>query len=114
MRLSSSALDKMFSALADPTRRAILSRLAQGESSVGELAAPFDMSLPAVSKHLRVLEGAGLMTREREGRVHRCRLNPESLKDAVEWFSFYRQFWEGQFDALSNYLNEVSEQETSK
>ncbi len=108
MQPSPAALDKTFSALADPTRRAILSRLARGESSVGELAAPFDMSWPAISKHLRVLEGAGLMKREKDGRVHRCRLEPGPMKDAAEWIAFYRQFWEGQLDALADYLNEAS------
>ena len=105
-------LDKTFSALADPTRRAILSRLARGESSVGELAAPFRMSWPAVSKHLRVLEGAGLMKREKDGRVHRCSLDPGPMKEAAEWIAFYRQFREGQFDALTDYLNDVSEKES--
>ncbi len=105
---SSSVLDKTFSALADPTRRAILSRLARGESSAGELAAPFEMSWPAISKHLRVLEDAGLMKRERDGRVHRCRLESAPMKDAAEWIAFYRQFWEEQLDALANFLNDVN------
>lgn len=110
----SGALDKTFSALAHPARRAILSRLAQGESSVGELAAPFRMSLPAVSKHLRVLENAGLLRRERDGRVHRCRLDGAPMKDAAGWLSFYKRFWEGQFDALADYLNEGFEDPSEK
>ncbi len=111
MQPSPAVLNKTFSALADPTRRAILSRLAQGESSVGELAAPFEMSWPAISKHLRVLEDAGLMKRERDGRVHRCRLEPTPMKDAAEWIAFYRRFWEGQLDALANFLENTSDKE---
>ena len=110
MRQASSALDRTFSALSDPTRRAILSRLAGGESSVGELAAPFNMSLPAVSKHLRVLENAGLLRRKKDGRVRRCRLNPEAMKEASDWIAFYRRFWEAQFDSLENYLNNIPEE----
>ena len=111
MQSSPAVLNKTFSALADPTRRAILSRLARGEFSVGELAAPFEMSWPAITKHLHVLEDAGLMKREKDGRVHRCRLNPEPMKDAAEWIASYRQFWEGQLDALANFLNEASDKE---
>ena len=110
MRLTPSILDRTFSALADPTRRAILSRLAGGESSVGELAAPFNMSLPAVSKHLRVLENAGLLRRKKDGRVHRCHLNPGAMKEASDWLGFYRRFWEAQFDSLENYLNQIPEE----
>jgi DNA-binding transcriptional ArsR family regulator len=97
-------LDATFGALADPTRRAILARLARGEATVSELAAPFDVSLPAVSKHLRVLESAGLLRREINGRIHRCRLAPEPMKDAAAWIETYRIFWEAQLDALANYL----------
>jgi DNA-binding transcriptional ArsR family regulator len=97
-------LDATFGALADPTRRAILARLARGEATVTELAAPFDVSLPAVSKHLRVLESAGLLRREIDGRIHRCRLAPEPMKDAAAWIERYRVFWDGQLDALANYL----------
>ncbi|MEE9256415.1 MAG: metalloregulator ArsR/SmtB family transcription factor [bacterium] len=111
MRQALSTLDRTFSALADPTRRAILSRLAGGESSVGELAAPFNMSLPAVSKHLRVLENAGLLRRKKDGRVHRCHLNPGAMKEASDWLGFYRRFWEAQFDSLENYLNQIPEEE---
>lgn len=97
-------LSATFSALADPTRRAILARLALGEASVGELAAPFEMSLPAVSKHLKVLEGAGLLARARDGRVHRCALDAGPMKEAVDWITDYRRFWEAQFDSLARYL----------
>jgi DNA-binding transcriptional ArsR family regulator len=97
-------LDTTFGALADPTRRAILARLARGEATVTELAAPFDVSLPAVSKHLRVLESAGLLRREIDGRIHRCRLAPQPMKDAAAWIETYRIFWEAQLDALANYL----------
>lgn len=97
-------LDATFSALADPTRRAILARLALGETSVTELARPFPISLPAISKHLRILEGAGLMARERRGRTHRCRLVAAPLHAAADWLLFYRRFWEGSFDSLSEYL----------
>ena len=108
-------LSATFGALADPTRRAILARLAQGDAQVGELAAPFEMSLPAVSKHLGVLEDAGLIVRAREGRVRRCHLRPETLRAAADWIEFYRRFWEGQFDALAEYLeNEANEPKESR
>ena len=97
-------LNATFAALADPTRRAILARLASGAVSVNELAEPFDMTLPAVSKHLRVLESAGLLEREVDGRVHRLRLDPKPLADAATWLETYRRFWDGQFDALTEYL----------
>jgi DNA-binding transcriptional ArsR family regulator len=97
---SAESLDKVFSALADPTRREILVALAEGDRSVSELAEPFDVSLPAVSKHLSVLERAGLITREREGRVRRCRLDPEPLAGALEWIAQYGRFWEESFDSL--------------
>ena len=105
VKYSSKTLDSTFSALADPTRRAILARLARGESSVTVLAKPFNMSLPAVSKHLRVLETAGLLTRERDGRVRLCRLNAKPMKDADDWIQRYRQFWEGRMGALAEYLD---------
>ena len=102
-------LDTVFSALSDPTRRAILQRLAEGEASVTELAEPFadEMSLPAISKHLRVLETAGLIRREKQGRVHRLQLRPAPLKDAAQWLAYYRQFWDQQFDSLADYLDQV-------
>jgi len=97
-------LDAVFSALSDPTRRAILERLGQGEVSVTELARPFQFSLPAISKHLHVLETAGLLYREREGRFHRLRLNPTPLISTAAWIEEYRPLWEAQLDALSAYL----------
>jgi DNA-binding transcriptional ArsR family regulator len=101
---STTALDATFGALSDPTRRAILARLAQGEAMVTELAEPFRVSLPAISKHVRVLEAAGLLEREVDGRVHRCRLAAEPMKNAAAWIEQYRVFWELQFDALAKYL----------
>ncbi len=97
-------LDRVFSALSDRTRRAIVARLASGESSVTGLAAPFRMSLPAVSKHLRVLERAGLLSRNIDGRFHRCRLLATPLNEAAVWLESYRRFWEQQFDALAHFL----------
>jgi DNA-binding transcriptional ArsR family regulator len=110
---SSAPLDLTFSALADPTRRGILARLARGESSVTELAAPYNISLPAVSKHLHVLARAGLIEQEKDGRVRRCRLVAEPMKDAAAWITRYRRFWEEQFDALARYLEESQEEEKS-
>lgn len=100
----SAALDATFSALGDPIRRAILARLARGESTVSELAEPFDVSLPAVSKHLRVLERAGLVRREVIGREHRCRLDGRPLREAEAWLDHYRNFWEVRLDALERHL----------
>ena len=97
-------LDAVFSALSHPTRRAILERLGQGEVSVTELARPFQISLPAISKHLHVLETAGLLYREREGRFHRLRLNPTPLISTAAWIEEYRPLWEAQLDAVSAYL----------
>jgi len=102
----SGPLDRSFAALADPTRRAILARLALGESRVTDLAKPFDMSLPAVSKHLKVLEEAGLLKRRREGRVHHCRLDPRPLVPAADWIARQRAFWENTLDRLHEYLNQ--------
>ena len=106
VKYEQTTLDATFGALADPTRRAILARLARSEASVGELAEPFSMSLPAVSKHLKVLEGAGLITRHKDGRVHRCGLDSRPMAEAAAWITFYRRFWETQFDALERYLDE--------
>ncbi len=100
-------LSATFSALADPTRRAILARLALGEASVGELAEPFDMSLPAVSKHLKVLERAGLIARGREAQWRPARLEAGPLKDAADWIEHYRRFWEQTLDRLGDYLREL-------
>jgi DNA-binding transcriptional ArsR family regulator len=97
-------LDATFQALADPTRRAIVAALARGQASVTELAKPHRMSLPAVMKHLRVLQRAGLVTQRKRGRIRRCRLAARPLKNAEAWISQYRAFWEMQFDALDRYL----------
>src|SRR5687768_9071928 len=104
-------LDTTFSALADPTRRAILARLAQGEASVLELAEPFDMSLPAISKHLKVLERAGLIARGRDAQRRPCRLQAAPLKEVADWTEHYRRFWEESFDRLEDYLQELQEAE---
>ena len=101
---SSDTLNRIFSALSDPTRRAILEKLARGEASVTELAGPHDMSLPAISKHLRVLEEAGLIAREKHGRVHRLQLESKPMKDALVWIERYRKFWEEKFSALEKHL----------
>ena len=106
-------LSTTFAALADPTRRAIMARLASGEASVTELAAPFEMSLPAVSKHLKVLERAGLISRGRDAQWRPCRLEPGPLKEADDWLETYRRFWEQSFDRLSDYLREVQKEEES-
>ena len=100
-------LDRTFQALADPTRRAILARLAAGEASVGELAAPFRMSQPAISKHLKVLERAGLVSRGRERQRRPARLEAEPLKQVAEWAAEYRRFWEESYDRLDEYLQEI-------
>jgi DNA-binding transcriptional ArsR family regulator len=104
-------LSTTFAALADPTRRAILARLASGETSVTELAEPFEMSLPAISKHLKVLERAGLIGRGREAQWRPCRLAAGPLKDAAVWLERYRRFWEESFDRLEDYLCELQKKE---
>jgi DNA-binding transcriptional ArsR family regulator len=104
-------LDTVFSALADPTRRAILARLASGETSVTVLAEPFEMSGPAISKHLKVLERAGLIMRGREAQWRPCRLKAAPLKEASEWLEHYRHFWEQSLDRLEDYLREVQTKE---
>ena len=104
------ALSATFAALADPTRRAILARLTSGEASVMALAKPFDMSLPAVSKHLKVLEKAGLIARSREAQWRPCRLDAARLKEVSDWVERYRVFWEKSFDRLDAYLKEVTVQ----
>jgi DNA-binding transcriptional ArsR family regulator len=101
---NSDALSSTFAALADPTRRAILSRLARGETSVTQLAEPFDMTLPAVTKHLKVLERAGLISRSRDAQWRPCKLEPAPLRDADAWIEQYRQLWEARFDRLEEYL----------
>jgi len=104
-------LSTTFSALADPTRRAIVARLAQGSATVNELAGPFDISLPAISRHLKVLEGAGLIRREVEAQKRRCHLRPEALKNAEDWIEGHRRFWSENFDKLDAYLNKTSKKE---
>lgn len=99
-------LDRMFHALSDRTRRSLIARLAAGPATIGELAAPFTMSLPAVSKHIRVLEAGGLVTRAVDGRVHRCTLSPEGLQAADRWLAHYRAFWESSLDALARYVED--------
>ena len=110
--MATDPLTATFSALADPTRRAILARLATGECTVTELAAPFRMTMPAVSKHLRVLEGAGLISRRREAQLRPCRLEAAPLKDVAEWAERYRAIWEGRLDRLDTYLRELQTKET--
>src|ERR1700760_1151772 len=107
-------LSETFQALADPTRRAILARLALGESSVNELAEPFDMSLPAVSKHLKVLEHAGLITRSREAQWRPCKIDAGALKDVDNWLERYRKLWEERFDRLDDYLKELQGKKEKK
>jgi DNA-binding transcriptional ArsR family regulator len=104
-------LSSTFAALADPTRRAILARLATGEASVTELAEPFEMSMPAISKHIKVLERAGLVARGREAQWRPCRLEAAPLKDVARWIEHYRRFWEQSFDRLDDYLRRLKDKE---
>jgi DNA-binding transcriptional ArsR family regulator len=106
------ALSSTFFALADPTRRAILSRLAQGEATVNELAEPFEISLPAISRHLKVLEAAGLISRSRSAQWRPRRLETKALKDVDRWLEHYRHFWTGAFDKMDAYLAELADKET--
>ncbi|WP_020674284.1 ArsR/SmtB family transcription factor [Amycolatopsis nigrescens] len=105
-------LSSTFAALADPTRRAILARLSDGEASVTELAEPFDVSLPAISKHLKVLERAGLITRGRTAQWRPCRLEAGPLSDVADWVERYRRFWDGSFDRLDEHLREIQKGRT--
>jgi DNA-binding transcriptional ArsR family regulator len=107
VKYSARTLNKTFAALADPTRRRILAHLARGDRRVTDLARPHDMSLPAVSKHLRVLENAGLLRRRRYGRVHEMRLDAKPLKQAAQWVEEYRKFWEASLDRLAAYLEKT-------
>ncbi|MBW4579469.1 MAG: metalloregulator ArsR/SmtB family transcription factor [Tildeniella nuda ZEHNDER 1965/U140] len=109
--MSTDQLSVTLSALADPTRRAILAQLVQGEATVTELAEPFEISLPAISKHLKVLERAHLITRSRDAQWRPCQLNPEPLKDVANWLEHYCQFWEQRFDRLDQYLQELQIEE---
>ena len=110
--VTNDTLDLTFGALSDPIRRAILDRLADGAATVGEIARPFDVSRPAISKHLRVLERAGLVRRTRDGRVSRCALDAAPMREAAEWVEHYRAFWERRLDALARYLERDRAQET--
>lgn len=114
MTTASDRLSATFAALADPTRRAILARLASGERSVGELAAPFEMSLPAVSKHLKVLERAGLIARGRDAQWRPCRLEAAPLREVAGWIDRYRRFWEQSFDRLDTYLSQLQKKERKR
>ena len=105
--MSTAELDRTFAALADPTRRAILARLAEGEATVGELAEPFPITLQAVSKHLKVLERAGLVARDRRAQLRPSRLQGEALKEAADWLAGYRAFWDGSFDRLEEHLRRL-------
>lgn len=107
--MTTDPLSQVFAALADPTRRAILARLAEGEASVNELAAPFDITLPAISKHLKVLEKAGLIERTRTAQWRPCRLQAAPLKDVADWIGHYKQYWEESFDRLDAYLKELQQ-----
>jgi DNA-binding transcriptional ArsR family regulator len=111
VKYSSASLDTIFSALSDPTRRAVLERLARGPATVTEIAEPFKMSLPAVSKHLRILEHARLIVREKEGRVHHLRLSPTPLITAAKWLAEYRQFWDDQFESLAQFLESLPDEQ---
>jgi DNA-binding transcriptional ArsR family regulator len=108
---ASRQLDQVFSALADPTRRAILARLAAGEATVNELVAPFELSQPTISKHLKVLEQAGLVSRSREAQFRPVRLNATPMAGAAEWLGGYRRFWEESFDRLDEYVKEMKRKE---
>ena len=109
--MTADRLSATFAALADPTRRGILARLASGEASVTEIAEPFDISLPAVSRHLKVLADAGLIERGREAQWRPCKLKAEPLKDVADWIEHYRRFWEESFDRLGLYLKEIQKKE---
>ena len=112
--MAADQLSMTFAALADPTRRAILARLAKGQASVTEIAEPFDMTLPAISKHLKVLEHAGLIARGREAQWRPCRLDAGPLKDVDDWVERYRRFWEQSFDRLESYLQELQRKDKRK
>lgn len=112
--MSADSLSAVFAALADPTRRAILARLASGEASVTELAGPFEMTLPAVTKHLKVLERAGLISRGREAQWRPCRLEAQPLQQAADWVGQYRQHWEQRLDRLEAYLKQIQDEQLAK
>src|SRR3954469_5873561 len=110
--MASDPLSTTFAALADPTRRAILARLSEGQASVGELAEPFDMSLPAVTKHLKVLQRAGLISQGREAQWRPCRLEAKPMREASQWMESYRRHWEQRFDRLNEYLKSMNKPES--
>ena len=112
--MTTDQLSTTFAALADPTRRAILARLTSGAASVTELAQPFEMSMPAISKHLKVLEHAGLIARGREAQWRPCTIAASPLKDVADWVAHYRQFWEESFDRLDEYLTELQKKEKKR
>ena len=112
--MATDRLSATFAALADPTRRAILARLTLGETSVGKLAAPFDMSLPGISKHLKVLERAGLIARGREAQWRPCRLQATPLKEVADWVADYRRHWEQRLDGLDDYLHELQSKDKKR
>jgi|SRR5689334_8675037 len=112
--LASDRLSLTLSALADPTRRAILARLAEGEATVNELAKPFDISLPAVSRHLKVLEAAGLISRGREAQWRPCKLQPDALRTVDDWLGRYRRFWTQSFDKMDAYIAELKDKEKAR
>lgn len=114
VKYSTKTLDRTFGALADPTRRRILAHLASGDRCVTDLAKPYAMSLPAISKHLRVLEKAGLLRRRRHGRVHEMKLVAQPLREAAQWVEEYRKFWEGSLDRLAAYLEKTKEKADKK
>lgn len=114
MPQTSQNLDRVFFALSDATRRGILARLAQGSTTIGELAAPYSISKPAISKHMKILENAGLIERVISGRQHQCTLTTAGLKTAEDWLNFHRRFWESRFDALSSLLAEEESKRRSK
>jgi len=114
MNLAERDLSATFGALADPTRRAILARLSKGHASVLELAEPFDMSQPAISKHLKVLERAGLIARGRDAQRRPCHLEPQRLKQAADWLGTYREFWEASYNRLDQYLQELQAKEKTR
>lgn len=111
METEETKLDRTFAALANPTRRAILARLVDGEATVNELAAPFNMSLPAISKHIKVLEQAGLITQGQKAQYRPCVINVTPLKEVSTWTEQYRHIWETSFDRMENYINQIKEKE---
>ena len=111
VKYQTETLNSTFAALADPTRRAILTRLSAGDSSVTALAEPFDVSLPAISKQIRVLERAGLLVQQKDGRIRRCKLEATPMKEAVDWIARYREFWEDKLESLASYLEELEPEE---